>query len=196
MEVLTDNLPESVDIRGKAYPINADFRAGISFETMIQKGEKDVFKLLSPFFGEDIPHDIEGAIRAIELFYCCGSLPQRKEKLQNNKQSYSFEVDKNAIYADFWRYYNLNLWTSSLHWWMFRALLDGLPNESEFRQRVYYRTVELKTLPKREKERILRIRKQIAIENKTNPKMTLEERNKAMKDYVARRAKETAGGGE
>lgn len=74
-------------------------------------------------------------------------------------------------------------------------MLDGLPNESEFRQRIYYRTVDLKNLPKKEKERVLRIRKQIAIERETGPKMTLEERNKAMKDYIARRAKETAGGG-
>ena len=192
---MNDNLPESVEIGGHIYPINTDFRAGMEFELMIQKGEKNITTLLIPFFGEKIPRDIERAFDAVELFYCCGAIPERKEKISNTKQGYSFDVDKNAIYADFWRFYNINLWTTSLHWWMFRALLDGLPNESEFRQRIYYRTVDLKNLPKKEKERVLRIRKQIAIENETGPKMTLEERNKAMKDYIARRAKETAGGG-
>lgn len=194
-ELMTDKLPESVEVGGHEYPINTDFRAGMGFELMIQNRETDTFNLLSPFFGDKIPRDVEGALSAVELFYCCGSIPERREKLDNKKQAYSFDVDKNAIYADFWRFYNINLWTSSLHWWMFRALLDGLPNESEFRQRIYYRTVDLKNLSKREKERVSRIRKQIAIEDETRPKMTLEERNAAMKNYIARRAKETAGGG-
>lgn len=194
---INDNLPESVEIGGYTFPINTDFRAGMEFELMIQKGEKNIFTLLRPFFEKGIPRgvDIERAFDAVELFYCCGALPERKEKISNTKQAYSFDVDKNAIYADFWRFYNINLWTISLHWWMFRALLDGLPNESEFRQRIYYRTVELKTLSKREKERVSRIRKLIAIEDTASPKMTLAERNNAMLAYIQRRAKETAGGG-
>lgn len=192
---INDNLPESVEFGGKQYPINTDFRAGMEFELLLQKGEKEIIKLLSPFFGEELPADIEGAIEAIELFYCCGTIPERKEKISDTKQAYSFDVDKNAIYADFWRFYNINLWTTSLHWWMFRALLDGLPNESEFRQRIYYRTVDLKNLSKTEKARVSRIRKQIAIENTASPKMTLAERNNAMLAYIQRRAKETAKGG-
>lgn len=131
---INDNLPKSLEIGGYTYPINTDFRAGMEFELMMQKGERDIVKLLIPFFGEKIPRDIEGAFDAVELFYCCGTIPERKEKISNTNPAYSFDVDKNAIYADFWRFYNINLWTTSLHWWMFRALLDGLPNESETKQ--------------------------------------------------------------
>jgi hypothetical protein len=67
----------------------------------------------------------------------------------------------------------------------------GLPDECEFSKRIYYRTCDLKGLSKKERERIVKIRKQIAIEN-TGGKMTLEERNAQMREYVKRRYKETA----
>ena len=193
--LLTKELPEWVDVGGVAYPINTDFRAGIEFETLIQKGGNNYFELLRLFFGEQIPRDYESALQAVTLFYCCGVLPEKNERPKSTKQAYSFEVDSSAIYADFWRYYNVNLWEDSLHWWVFRSLLEGLPEKSEFKQRVYYRTCDLKDLSKNERKRILQIRERIAIKDNTRAKMTLEERNKAMKDYLARRAKEMAGGG-
>jgi hypothetical protein len=129
------------------------------------------------------------------LFYCCGTKPEKKESPKSTKQAYSFEMDSAAIYADFWRYYKINLWEDALHWWIFRSLLEGLPEKSEFKQRVYYRTCDLKELSKNEKKRILKIRDRIAIKDTSSPKMTLEERNDAMKAYIRRRAEETAGGG-
>ena len=193
--LLTKELPEWVDIGGIAYPINTDFRAGIEFETLVQKGCLSYIELLTPYFGDNIPRDYERALQAVMLFYCCGEVSESKGQVKSTKQSYSFEADSAAIYADFWRYYGLNLWKDTLHWWVFRALLTGLPENSEFQQRVYYRTCDTKDLPKNEKKRILKIREKIAIRDNSRPKMTLEERNKAMKDYIARRANETAGGG-
>ena len=193
--LLTKELPEWVEVEGKAYPINTDFRAGIEFETIIQKGGATYLDLLSLFFGAQIPENLEEALQAVMLFYCCGALPEKKDSPKSTKQAYSFEVDSAAIYADFWRYYNINLWEGTLHWWIFRALLEGLPEKSEFKQRVYYRTCDTKDLSKTEKKRILKIREKIAIRDNTKPKMTLEERNSAMIAYVQRRTQETAGGG-
>lgn len=192
--LLTKELPECVDVGGVAYPINTDFRAGIEFETLIQKGGASFFDVLSLFFGAQIPPDYEAALQAVMLFYCCGDMPEQKGTPKTTNQAYSFEVDSAAIYADFWRYYGINLWEDNLHWWIFRALLSGLPEKSEFQQRVYYRTCDTKDLPKNEKKRVLKIREKIAIRDNERPKMTLEERNKSMIAYIQRRAKETAGG--
>lgn len=193
--LLTKELPEWVDIGGRAYPINTDFRAGIEFETLIQKGGANYYDLLSLFFGEQIPEDYKNALQAVLLFYCCGALPEKKEGSKSTKQAYSFEMDSAAIYADFWQYYKINLWEDALHWWVFRSLLEGLPEKSEFKQRIYYRTCDLKDLSKNERKRILKIRERIAIKDTPRAKMTLEERNNAMIEYIQRRAKETAGGG-
>lgn len=193
MNILTDALPTTVRIAGREYEINSDFRAGIEFEMMIEQGENDVYRLLAPFFSS-IPRDLAGALREAELFFCCGKLPEKSEKPTKSKQAYSFLVDSEAVFADFWRYYNIDLSREYLHWWVFRALLMGLPEKSEFKQRIYYRTCDLKGLPKKERERIMSIRSRIEIKAKTGGKQTLEERNAAMLAYVAKRAAEIAGG--
>lgn len=188
-------LPQSVNIGGVEYQINTDFRAGINFELLIQKNSKDDLALLFPYFGENIPEDLQGALEAVLLFYCCGNLPEKGNSSKRSSAAYSFEVDSNAIYADFWRFYKINLYEDSLHWWIFRSLLEGLPQDSEFKQRCYYRTVDLSELPKAERKRVLKIRAKIKIEDKARPKKTLEERNAEMKAYLDKRIKETAGGG-
>ena len=200
INILLDAFPECVNIDGKPYKINTDFRAGITFELMMQEGVTNPYKLLSPFFPIDVLKtftdvtQLTHAVQAIQLFYCCGKLPEKKDKPTKTKQAYSFETDGSAIYADFWKHYGINLANINLHWWAFRSLLEGLPEKSEFKQRSYYRTCELKGLSKKERERITKYRKLIEIKDKTSAKMTLEERNAQMVAYIAKRREETAGG--
>ena len=197
MNILTEVLPSSVDINGITLEIETDFRAGISFELMIQKGEEDILKLLSPFFPKGIKKEyLREALQAVELFYCCGKLPEKSSGITTNKkQSYCFEQDANIIFADFLNFYGINLNTVSLHWWAFRSLLEGLPEKSEFKQRIYYRNCDTKGMSKKEKERIAKYKKFIEIKtsNKEN-KLTLEERNAQFKNYVKKRSLETRGG--
>ena len=198
MNILTESLPNSVNIGGLPYEINSDFRAGINFELMIQKGEEDINKLLSPFFPKGIKTEyLKEALQSAEFFYCCGKLPEQKSELTsaNKKQPYCFEQDANIIFADFLNFYGINLNTVSLHWWAFRSLLEGLPENSEFKQRIYYRTCDTKGMSKKERERILKYRKSIEIKAKnTGIKMTLKERNEQMKNYVKKRYLEIQGG--
>lgn len=198
MNILLNSLPNTVNIGGKETEIETDFRAGIKFELLIQKGEEDIEKLLEPFFPNGInENDLLEALRSAELFYCCGKLPEKKSSGGTVKkgESYSFEQDANIIFADFLNFYGIDLNSISLHWWAFRSLLEGLPEKSEFKQRIYYRTCDTKGLSKKEKERILKYRKSIEIKpiNKRN-KMTLEERNRQFKAYVKKRSSEPRGG--
>lgn len=196
MNILTADLPKTIEVDGAHIPINTDFRAGIKFETAILAGEENPDKLLS-FYFEEIPKDKAEALQAIELFFCCGEIPKGESgATPKTKQAYSFNDDASAIFADFWNVYNIDLSNEGLHWWAFRALLEGLPEKSEFKQRIYYRTVEnkdLKGLSKKERERILKLKERLAIktENKGG-KMTLEERNESYKNYVKMRS--TGGG--
>ena len=165
MNILTDKLPKTISAGGKQYPIETDFRAGIAFEMMLEKGEKNILKILKAFFpdGVLIPdyETLEKIFDATLLYYRCGEKLSKKGKTAPTKQPYSFENDSSVIFADFWNYYNIDLSQEGLHWWAFRSLLDGLPDESEFKQRVYYRTCDTKGLSKKEKERILKIRSKI-----------------------------------
>ena len=196
MNILTDALPKTVQIGGKMYPIETDFRVWVSFELCFQKGEH-TFDVLTPCFPDgEIPNQNADDIAAAVIdFYCCGKTGEEKKKpTKSNKQAYSFDVDNSAIFADFWNYYNIDLSQEGLHWWAFRSLMEGLPEKSEFKQRIYYRTCELKGMHKKERERIMKIRSMIEIKKDENTKVTLEERNAQMLEYVAKRAKETGGG--
>ena len=193
MNILTDYLPSSVKVGNSTFDIETDFRAGVSFSLMVEAGESDILKLCSPFFPKGLPLDISGAVEAV-LYFFRGGEKIEDNAPKSNKQAYSFNVDSEAIYADFWRYYNIDLSQDSLHWWTFRSLLMGLPEESNFKMRIYYRTCNLKDLPKKEQKRIANIRKQIEIKTtEKDGKLTLEQRNKQMLDYVKKRGNETKG---
>ena len=70
MNILLNSLPNTVNIGGKETEIETDFRAGIKFELLIQKGEEDIEKLLEPFFPNGInENDLLEALRSAELFY-------------------------------------------------------------------------------------------------------------------------------
>lgn len=195
MNILLDRLPDSVTIGEYEYPVDTDFRAGIAFELAVQSGDNSLEAWLKPWFGERIPFDVEGAIKAAVWLYSCGKTEDitQEEKpakeASKGSQAYSFEVDADALLSSFWQAYRIDLSTESLHWWVFRKLMFGLPDECEFSKRIYYRTCDLKGLPKKERERIVKIRKQIEIKN-PGGKMTLAERNAQMREYVKRRHKE------
>ena len=191
--ILIDALPKCVEISGVRHEIETDFRVWVEFELLIQN-DGDLAAVIPKIFPNGIPRDLRGALKEIERFYCCGTLAEKKAgSTAKVKQPYAFDVDGNAIVSDFWHFYNIDLTQEGLHWWLFRALLEGLPEDSEFKHRVYYRTCELKGMSKKERERILKIRSRIEIKKKGG-KPTLEERNEGMKDYIARRMAELSGG--
>lgn len=194
MNILTDYLPSSVKVGNSTFDIVTDFRAGVSFYLMHEAGEENELKLFKPFFPKGFPVDINGAVEAVLYFLRMGEITGNDAPVKNNKPSFSYDVDSEAIYADFWQYYNIDLSQDSLHWWTFRSLLFGLPEDSNFKMRIYYRTCNLRDLPKKEKQRIANIRKQIEIKTaEKGGKITLEQRNKQMIDYVIKRSNETRG---
>ena len=193
MNILTDALPSSVKIGNSTFDITTDFRACVSFALMIEAGEDNIYKLFAPFFPYGLPRDINGAVEAVLYFFRGGDEIEDNPK-KSSKPVYSYNIDSEAIYADFWRYYNIDLSQDNLHWWTFRSLLMGLPEDSNFKERIYYRTCNLKDLPKKEQKRIANIRKEIEIKQaEKGGKITLEQRNKQMIDYVTKRSNELRG---
>lgn len=194
MNILTESLPEQIKVRDSIFEPVTDYRASIEFEMLVENGEKNIQALLSPFFPNGLPYDIAAATEAVLWFYACGAERTQTENKQNKtaerKRVYSFKVDAEAIYSDFSRFYNIDLSSAKLHWWKFRALLMGLPEDSAFKKRIYYRTCDTKDLPKKERKRIHDIRKEIEIKTASSGSMTLEERNRKMLEYVKKRGAE------
>lgn len=114
------------------------------------------FKL---WFPAQCPEDLEAALEAVGQFYNLGQpRPDRP-----GPAVYSFLADAGPIFAAFQRYYGIDLREARMHWWQFRALLEGLITHS-FRQRVGYRTADLKGRDAQERAEILKYRSLYALE--------------------------------
>ena len=103
MNVLLDRLPDTVNIGGREYPIDTDFRAGIEFELAVQRGKETIGDLLRPWFGAvGYPQDIVGAVDAAIWFYRCGvteDKPKEESGAQatTSRQGYCYDMDAEAI---------------------------------------------------------------------------------------------------
>ena len=163
MNILIDELPESVEIEGVEYEINTDFRISILFELLMQdpniSDEEKIEKALELYFIKIPPIEyISDVVDIIMDFYSCG-----KDKLISNgrttskgksKQIYSFEVDADYIYAAFLDQYGIDLQDIEyLHWWKFKALFNALKEDNEIVKIMGYRSINITNdMSKHEKE--------------------------------------------
>ena len=153
MNIILDMPPESVEIDGAEYPINWDFRTSMLYELLIQDDEvpdgrkiEEALKLYYP----RIPRNQRAAVERIIWFYRCGKtdepgINQRPaaEIDEHPKPVYSFEYDADYIYGAFMEQYGIDLSTSDLHWWKFRALFKSLDERCEFVKIMGYRSMKI-----------------------------------------------------
>ena len=148
-------------IAGRAYPIRTDFRVAVRYAMAAMDGSLTEELFYRLWFPAERPEDLDAALDAVGQFY---NLGKPVEEDRHGPIPYSFREDAGPIYAAFRRHYGLDLGTARLHWWQFRALLEGLFTHS-FRQRVGYRTAELRGLDAGERAELLRYRALYALED-------------------------------
>ena len=133
MNILTDVLPESIDISGKIYQINADFRTCLKV-CMAQEDEtltnfeksQIVLSLLYPV----CPADVQTALEKASWFLNSGETA--KESTGYVPRLYSFSKDANLIFAAFRQTHGIDLQKADLHWWEFLALFMDLGADTTF----------------------------------------------------------------
>lgn len=211
MNILTDPLPETVEINGSAWPIYTGFDVGVQFELIMQDSTltpaERMSRALSLYYPM-LPPDLNGAINGLLWFYSCGHWqPKPQEAAEGGRPSvqpqkprrqkvYCFEQDAELIYAAFMAAYSIDLNdVPDLHWWKFRALFTALPSDCEFRQVMGYRSADTKGMSKKQKEFYNKMKRQYALRNPmdVSAAVSLAERDQRMKDYVARRFAEVGG---
>jgi len=195
MNPLIDQPPKAVTVSGQKLPISWDFRTGVRFELMMLEPdlshEKKLCRALLLYFGGVPDHPAEALDMAF-WFWRCGKDPEEGSAglfPQHAKRSYDFDEDGERILSAFRSVYGIDLTTATMHWWTFRALFEALPTTCDFVQIMSYRTADTSGMSKSEKKRYAKMWKLYALKpkGKQGPKMTLEQRNQAMKDYVAKR---------
>lgn len=159
MNMLLDELPETVEVDGMEYEINTDFRTVILFELMMQDAdfprEQKPWQAIDLFYTDEVPHNIAKATDAIIWFYACGK-PDRKKKENeagesSAKRIYSFEHDDDYIYSAFMSQYRMDLnEIEYLHWWKFRSMFNSIKEDEKIAKIMEYRSIDI--TPKMSKE--------------------------------------------
>ncbi len=167
--ILIDELPQTVTIDNKEFPISTNFRTFILFEMLLSDNSlsdrRKMEEMINLFFVEETPERItEEVINSIIDFYRCGKQETRKQKavrrtVKNKKKVYDFECDDAYIYAAFVSAYNIDLnEIDYLHWWKFKALFNGLPSDCEFVKIMGYRATDATSIKdNKERNRILKL---------------------------------------
>lgn len=140
MNILTDKPPQYVDIEGKQYKINFDFRVCLktimAFEDNTLTPQEKQIILLSNLYPAPPPHT-EYAIREAMRFLNGGKIDEDDE--DTHLRLYSFSKDANFIFAAFKQTHGIDLQESNLHWWNFLALFMDLGQDTTFCQLVSLR---------------------------------------------------------
>ena len=87
------------------------------------------------------------------------------EQTESKKNLFSYDIDYPFILSGFLRDYGIDLETVEyLHWWKFRMLFDGLSDDTEIKQRIMYRGINLSDIKdKEERKRIAKIQRKIQL---------------------------------
>lgn len=176
MNFFYEAFPDYVCVNGEEISIITDFREYIRLLDMLKCEELNGMQkteLLSEYFLDEILIDKE-AISALTEFVLMDTEEKtteedlsedQEEHDGNQKNLFSYEIDYPFILSGFLRDYGIDLETVDyLHWWKFRMLFDGLSEDTEIKQRIMYRGINLSDIKdKEERKRISRIQKRIQL---------------------------------
>lgn len=175
--ILLDSLPETVEVNGKEFFIDTDFRTCIIFEKILESdipSRQKVDEFIGLFFPEGRPDDLSAATEAILHLYRCGddNKPVRQRKRQMNgkveikpQMIYNYEYDAPYIFGAFYAQYGIDLnEIEFLHWWKFQALFKSLEDHNKIVEIMGYRATDLSKIEnKKERERIARLKQIYAL---------------------------------
>lgn len=123
--------PCYAEIDGKQIKINTDYKVALACFDAINSDEiSDIerpISLIGLLFGEDVQiRDTETAMRIIKQYLQCGKVDAEND---TNINDMDFEYDKDLIASSFLTDYQIDLDTTSMHWWKYCSLISGLKDD-------------------------------------------------------------------
>ena len=149
--IYLDGLPESLTVHGMEYPINSDFRAVLRYDRLINMEDEEtaILRALETLY-VNVPYQYIGeAIDAACWFVACGKEEDGRKRPSNHilgvnsRRYFDFETDDIRLWTAVKARYGIDLLTvDSLHWWLFRGMVDDIGEDSVLSRIMYYRTVD------------------------------------------------------
>lgn len=176
MNILVDDLPNAIRVNGIEISVHTDFRIWIRVGKIIRESDgRDVSEVISELaeLSLENPSDLDKIdpadfVTAISTFYM--GFPRLvgaggKDTKVQRKENFDFEADAEFIYSSFALCYHVRLVECEMHWWEFLILFDGLmfAEDNAMSLVVGTRQTDLRNVPKTEKRRISKLKKEFAL---------------------------------
>lgn len=165
LAISQEELPTRIIADDLEIPVSADFRSWIKADLIMkdrQIPKEAKLPVICQYIGLDLTNldvTIPDLWAGIFKFYMCEQEPRGEAVSSNRATAYRFDCDWWLIYAAFIQQYGINLLRADLHWFEFRALLDGLTEQTQFIKVVQARlrdTSKLKGEEKAQAEKLKR----------------------------------------
>ena len=176
--ILTAKLPTALDLGCGFFHINSGFKVMLEIERVMYSDMADNLKfataiaLFYPVSAETnaaIPTDLGEALQALFDFKAQKGKRSYKPIQTDEPVSLDFALDADAIFADFWREYRIDLYENDIHWYKFLALFRNLSGESSINSIRNLRTTPVKDVPKARQSKHLLMQEMYAIEANDDP---------------------------
>ena len=156
MKKMLYELCDSVEIDGRKYAVNTDFRVWIEIEHILFDRRLSGGETLAEFLTlvyPVLPENLEGAIKGALWFYSAGETRESGKGDKNYSPAYDLKLDFEYVWGAFLAEFGIDLCETAMHWWKFRALLCCLSENCQFSRIVGYRNADLSKIKGREQRR-------------------------------------------
>ena len=179
---LLEGLPAAVTVAGRPFTIFTDWRDWVRFASMLSDRDltqEELIEGMLAWYSGDVPGDISAAVQALAWFYRAGDgnkegggsgktgAVRRKAGVQTRgaPPCFDYAFDAPYLFAAFQECYGVDLLrVPYLHWWEFRWLFNGLPEDCALMKRIAIRATDLNQIKlKEERARIRKQQRAIAI---------------------------------
>lgn len=180
---LTDTPLSAIKFDGETYQINLAFDNVIKYLELVEDdSENKELEALKLFFGDqEIPLDpdfIESSFKLINETITKSAYQGNSSKDWSMniapQHIYSYEQDADAIYSSFMMQYHIDLLKErgKMHWCVFRALFDGLGEDTPIQRIIELRQKNLTDVPDEQRGKVMQLQQYYALKLK---KPTTEE---------------------
>lgn len=174
---LTDTPLSAIKFDGETYQINLAFDNVIKYLELVEDdSENKELEALKLFFGDqEIPLDpdfIESSFKLINETITKSAYQGNSSKDWSMniapQHIYSYEQDADAIYSSFMMQYHIDLLKErgKMHWCVFRALFDGLSEDTPIQRIIELRQKNLTDVPDEQRGKVMQLQQYYALKLK------------------------------
>ena len=189
-----NNYPEYAKIGDKKYKINTDFRVAIECQSIATDDSISDYEralaIIYKLFGDDGINDFNNYEKLLEIAMKYLSCGKEIEPSKNNEEpDMDFKQDMDYIEASFMSDYNIDLTNTTLHWWKFYNLINGLSNSemgnccvlNRVRNLRNYDTKEIKDY--KERKKVEEAKKQVALKKEHKKREFSDKEKQNMEEF-------------